>query len=121
MNEELQRRVDQLLFALRKNYEEFSTKSNRYFGFEPPVLRVDFEIVLGKKYAKIIQVSRQNNPTRPVDSSVHAFVDMATGSLLKAASWKAPAKGARYFLLDDVSFARCLERADWAGSYLYQR
>jgi hypothetical protein len=121
MNEELQRRVDQLLLALRKNYVEFSNKSSRYYGFESPVHRLDFEIVPGKKYAKIVQVSRQNNPPRPGDSSVHAFVDMATGSLLKAASWKAPAKGVRYFLLDDVSFARCLERADWAGSYLYQR
>jgi hypothetical protein len=121
MNEELQRRVDQLLSALRKNYVEFSNKSSRYYGFEPPVLRLDFEIVLGKKYAKIIQVSLQNNPLRPGDSSIHAFVDMATGSLLKAASWKAPAKGVRYSLLDDESFAQCLERADWAGSYLYKR
>lgn len=29
------------------------------------------------------------------DSSVHCFVDIETGEVLKAASWLAPAKGAR--------------------------
>jgi len=121
MNKELQNRVDQLILALQKNYTEFSKRSSRYYGFEAPVNRLDFQIVLGKKYAKIIQVSRQNDVVSLSNPSVHAFVDIDTGSLLKAASWKSPAKGVRYSLLNDESFAHCLERADWAGSYLYQR
>lgn len=53
--------------------------------------------------------------------SVHAFVDKDTGDLLKAAGFKAPAKGARGNLLDDEDFARILRVCDWSGSYLYVR
>lgn len=43
----------------------------------------------GKKYAKIVH-----------GGSVHSFVDLTTGDVLKAASWKAPAKHARGNILD---------------------
>jgi len=43
----------------------------------------------GRKYAKIIK-SRG-----PSDRSVHHFVNMETGEILKAANWKSPAKHAR--------------------------
>lgn len=115
MNEELQRRVNELLFALRKNYAEFTERNSAYYGFESPINRINYELEPGKKYVKIVQVSIGGS------RSVHAFVEKTTGSLLKAASWRSPAKGVRYSLLDDESFAQCLERADWAGGYLYQR
>jgi hypothetical protein len=41
----------------------------------------------GGKYARIIKEDEQH--------SVFCFVDLATGSILKAAGWNAPAKGAR--------------------------
>jgi hypothetical protein len=53
--------------------------------------------------------------------SVHAFLDPSTGDVLKAAGWKSPAKGVRYNLLDDESFASMLEALDPFGAYLYQR
>jgi hypothetical protein len=34
------------------------------------------------------------------DDSVHCFVDRETGAILKAAGWKAPAKGARGSIFD---------------------
>jgi len=37
----------------------------------------------------------------------------------KAASWKVPAKGVRYNLLDDASFDHMIEVCDWSGRYLY--
>lgn len=49
----------------------------------------------GKKFVKVI-IMREGKPT-----SVFAFVDKATGNLLKAASWKAPASGARGNLFDE--------------------
>lgn len=52
-------------------------------------------------------------------SSVHCFIDNATGDVLKAAGWKAPAKGARGNIvtgLDDIT-----ARFDWSGHYLYLR
>jgi len=49
------------------------------------------EITFGRRYAKVIDVSQGR--------SAWAFVDMATGEILKAASWAAPAKHARGTIL----------------------
>jgi hypothetical protein len=68
----------------------------------------------GRKYHKIIMVA---NGSR----SVHAFVDKKTGSVLKSASWKAPAKGERYNLLIIKEREWLFENADWSGAYLYAR
>ncbi len=70
----------------------------------------------GRKYAKILHI---DNPGG--SKSAHMFVDMVTGDCFKPASYKSPAKGIRYNLLDDKSREEMLLRADWAGSYLYAR
>jgi hypothetical protein len=44
----------------------------------------------GRRYFRIV-LSDQRGTSR----SVHSFVDAVTGDILKAASWKAPAKGVR--------------------------
>lgn len=75
-----------------------------------------FTFTLGKKYAKIIHTTYHGG-----NRSVHAFVELNTGDVYKAASWQAPAKGIRYNLLDDKSRQEMYQRADWAGSYLYLR
>jgi hypothetical protein len=67
----------------------------------------------GKKYYKIIRCDTSR--------SVHAFVDINTGEVYKAASWKAPAKHARYSLLDDKSRKNCFDNCDVYTSYLYLR
>ena len=41
-----------------------------------------------KRYARIVKTCKSSR-------SVHSFVDLRTGDILKAASWKAPAKGVR--------------------------
>ena len=69
----------------------------------------------GRKYHKIVM--EYDNGSK----SVHAFVDKKTGEVYKPASFKAPAKIARYNLLNIASREECLNRADWAGSYLYLR
>ena len=80
---------------------------------------VAYEVKRGVKYYKIIHV---NSPgTRYEGRSVHAFVARQTGTIYKPASWQAPAKHARYQLLDDQSFETCLHNCDWAGSYLYMK
>jgi len=70
----------------------------------------------GRKYAKILHI---DNPGG--SKSAHMFVDMVTGDCFKPASYKSPAKGIRYNLLDDNSREEMLLRADWVGSYLYLR
>jgi len=50
----------------------------------------------GKRYIKL--VTGENDPTtgeRRPGGSVHSFVEVATGDIFKAASYKAPAKHAR--------------------------
>ncbi len=78
-----------------------------------PLSGTVFNIKEGRKYIKITADDNQ--------SSVHAFIDRKTGDVYKPASWAKPAKHVRYNLLDDASYAQCLTRADWAGSYLYLR
>ena len=69
----------------------------------------------GKRFVRIVMsINGKHN-------SVHAFYDIRTGDVYKAAGWKAPAKHVRYNLLDDASFARMLEVCDWSGGYLYIR
>jgi len=69
----------------------------------------------GRKYHKIWMYIGDRR------DSIHAFIDKKTGSVLKPASVKAPAKGERYNLLSIPSREKCLEIADWSGSYLYAR
>lgn len=69
----------------------------------------------GQRYVRIVMQYRGHN------DAVHAFVDTTNGDLLKAATWKAPAKQARGNLLDDADFDRILAACDWAGGYLYLR
>jgi len=72
-----------------------------------------FYIESGRKYHKLIMETNGNS------RSVHAFVDKNSGAVYKSASWKAPAKGIRFNLLDDNSREECFARCDWAGGYLY--
>ena len=74
----------------------------------------DFTIESGRKYHKIIMNAAGSN-------SVHCFIDKKTGSVLKSASWKSPAKGERYNLLIIKDREYLLENADWAASYLYAK
>ena len=69
----------------------------------------------GRKYHKIVM--EYDNGSK----SVHAFIDKKTGDVFKPASFKAPAKIARYNVLNIQSREEMLERADWAGGYLYIR
>ena len=48
------------------------------------------------------------------------YVDMKTGELYKAASWKAPAKDVRFDLRIIKEREFVLENCDWAGGYLYK-
>lgn len=84
-----------------------------------PYLRQAVFVEMGRKFAR---VGTDNGTQR----SVHAFVDMTTGDVIKPAGWKAPQKdksglAVRYCLADPASKALCFERMDPYGAYLYQR
>lgn len=75
-------------------------------------------VEMGRKFARVALKGSQ--------TMVHAFVDMETGDVIKAAGWKAPQKdksglAVRYRLADPADKALCFERMDPYGSYLYKR
>lgn len=76
--------------------------------------KIDYEIQEGRKYLKLVFVDTCGA------RSVHAFIDKKTGAVYKPASFRAPAKHVRYWLMDDTSYETMLKRADWAGGYLYK-
>jgi len=76
---------------------------------------IDYVVETGKKYHKVVMIDGGRS------RSVHCFVDKNTGSVLKSASWKAPAKGERYNLLIIKEREWLFENADWSGGYLYRR
>lgn len=104
---QLLNRIQTLIDALCQNY----LKDRDPEDIEKLRKQIAFEIIPGKKYYKIIMINWGSR-------SVHAFVDKE-GSVYKPASWRGPAKHVRYNLLDEASYKNCLERADWAGGYLY--
>ena len=121
--------------ALTQNYIDYSIRSHqrsveRGENVEYHQQRIDelkagkcdysYIIESGRKYHKIIMVI-DNGPDRSPSRSVHAFVDKNTGSVLKSASWKAPAKGERYNLLIIKDREYLLKNADWSGGWLYKR
>jgi len=91
--------------ALQQNYQRSHPNGRNY----------SYALVSGRKYHKLMQC---------VDGqieSVHAFIDRKTGEVYKPASYKAPAKHVRYNLNIIQEREECLEKCDWAGSYLYLR
>lgn len=75
----------------------------------------DYIIESGRKYHKVIMVDSSGS------RSVHCFIDKKTGSVLKSASWKSPAKGERFNLCIIKDREWLYENATWHGSYLYKR
>ena len=54
----------------------------------------------GRKYIRIVRTSDGGRGQR----GVYCFVERSTGNVLKAASWKAPAKHARGTILDPSAY-----------------
>jgi hypothetical protein len=126
--------------ALKQNYIDYSIKSHEYAIKNNGIVdesyvpyhhecveklkngECDYEFIIesGRKYHKIIMVI-DNGADRSPSRSCHTFVDKKTGSVLKSASWKSPAKGERYNLLNIEQREWVLSNADWAGSWLYLR
>ncbi len=127
-------RTEALCDALTQNFAKYSIKSHLRSALAAETL-VDsayhkrkaeeiesgkgdlyrFLIETGRKYHKIIMVDTSGS------RSVHAFVDKNTGDVYKSASWKSPAKGVRFNLMNDASYSQVISTCDWAGSYLYLR
>ena len=128
MKEQVLDLIQQYCDILRTNYQTYSIESHRKFLGDPETKeyhqgQIDklsegeglykYTFEKGRKYARIVMQMPNGQ------KSAHAFVDMNTSDVYKAASWKGPAKGIRYNLLDDKSKEEMYKRADWAGGHLY--
>lgn len=129
-----------LCYALKQNYIDYSIKSHNNAIFHADAgdsysvnyhktciqklkngeCDYNFIIESGRKYHKIVMVI-DNGLGRSPSRSCHAFVDKKTGSVLKSASWKSPAKGERYNLLIIKDREWLLKNASWSGGYLYYK
>ena len=113
--------------ALEQDFIEDSIRRAKFFQATDPEYQArrleaiknredmyKFYTETGRKYYKIIM------ETEDGARSVHAFVNIKTGELHKAASFKAPVKEPRFDLriIEEREFV--LENADWAGGYLYK-
>lgn len=80
----------------------------------------------GRSYDKI-WVVRHDYKTNHTQRYIHAFVDRATGGLIKAASWKAPQKNSdgslsvRFDLSTPEGFQEAVDSSDDSGFYLLSR
>jgi hypothetical protein len=119
-----------LIEALKDNYRQFAIRGHQKFVDDDNTKEyhqrkidelksgkcdIDYVIETGKKYHKVIMIDGGGS------RSVHCFIDKNTGSVLKSASWKAPAKGERYNLLIIKEREWLFENADWSAGYTYAR
>ena len=89
--------------ALQQNYQRQYPNGRNY----------SYALISGRKYHKVFMyINGQRD-------SIHAFIDKKTGDVFKPASFKAPAKGVRYNVLNIQSREEMFKYADWAGEYLY--
>ena len=115
--------------ALRQNYIEYSIRHHEFMipsasrpeyheeqiaKLKDGISDYEFTFETGRKYHKVIMNAHGSR-------SVHAFIDKNTGDVYKSASFKAPAAGVRYNLMDTASRELCFQRCDWSGGYLYLR
>ena len=75
------------------------------------------EYSVGKKYIKVKNI-RMHRHGLTTDNGVFMFIDKETGACYKPASYKAPAKGIRFFI---ESLVENPEIVDRYGSFLYVR
>ena len=99
-------------------------KTNAHYAERLPNLTPPtFEQHPGSKYVKIVECRRDGGTASAPSAiwggqSVHSFVNKNTLEVFKAASWRGPAKGARYNLNTDMEKLR--QVVDPYTGYLYR-
>jgi hypothetical protein len=89
---EVAERLDQFVIALQSHINECS----KDYPFAPRQVSIE----IGKRYARVV-LTEYYEDGRVLTRSVHSFVELETGNILKSAGWKAPAKGVRGNIFDD--------------------
>jgi hypothetical protein len=88
--------------ALVAYVEAVQEKVNEHFARNLTRLVPDLiQVAGGRKYVKIVQKSDGGQG----QTSVHSFVNTENGDILKAASWKTPAKHARGNIFEKINLS----------------
>ena len=135
----VERYTDEYCKALTENFKRDSKRSMEYNLKRDPnctyskeqlakivsdTAKLDkFRYYEGKKYLKVVREEYDERNDRWRDTTVHAFINRATGEVYKPASWKAPAKHVRFNFCNkqDMLFLTDPRCVGWAGGYLYMR
>ena len=133
------RYTDEYCKALTENFKRDSMRSLEYNLKKDPnctyskeqlakivsgTAKLDkFRYYQGKKYLKVVREEYDERNDRWRDTTVHAFINTATGEVYKPASWKAPAKHVRFDLSNELDRQKLHDPnfVGWAGGYLYMR
>jgi hypothetical protein len=92
MNPEFKERLDKYLAGVR---EKVAYNLKQYSLTATPEIKAAF----GERYVKVYRLEIASNGSL-LSRSVHSFVDQTNGDVLKAASWRSPAKHARGNIYD---------------------
>lgn len=102
----IQPRLNEFLNVLTKFVNDQIPLTMKIGKWEQPVPRREFSIEKGSKYVRIVK-----NDVGDSHRTVYCFVDINTGDILKAASWKAPApRGVRGNIFADDFGMSCCDR-----------
>lgn len=110
MQDGIQTRIGQFITNLQIMYNDMYAK--RFSNLQPPT----FDAEYGRKYARIVETRHGGS-----GGSVYCFIQLDNGDILKAAGWKAPAKGKRGNIWNDDCDVGIGKPADEYGSGLYRR
>ena len=81
--------------ALNEFINGAQAKIDAYYNAQFPRQGSVLKIEGGRKYIKISKTSTFDGVENEMGKSVYCFINKENGDVLKAASWKAPAKHAR--------------------------
>ena len=89
---------------MKEKIAKFVEALNKKYPQDADKIKYAFMAVSGRKYTKI---ANTRDGITPVSS--YGFIDNETGDVFKAASWAAPAKGARGNINNETGLACCGE------------
>ena len=102
---EVHNKIQNFCHELQNHINDYFVKHG--YKFEPDFIGCE----VGKRYVKVVKITYGGEGQK----SVVCFIEKATGNILKAASWNAPAKGVRGNVAN--GFESVKTRCDIIGHY----
>ena len=91
--------MDNLLVKIQENYDNWGGGRNHPSHAGVGQTKLDLKLKPGRKFIKVVEGGRVWGFVAKVDGT-HCGIPMLKGDILKAASWRAPAKHSRGSIFD---------------------